>query len=103
MNKLARKVAYEDFIKQIGNNPSTVSFNKRIDGTKRVMHLINDWNRLENNTDAFGYTIPQNPTKVDYAGSNLALVWDLDKQAFRMVNLNSINRISQYKKELPDE
>jgi hypothetical protein len=68
----------------------TVVFNKRTDGTSRTMNFIRDWDMLNDNANEFGYKPGQGLQQRDYAKNNLSLVWDLDKNAYRSVNLNAI-------------
>ena len=96
--KKYRKYTSQEFEKKIGTDPVTVSFRKRTDGSKRVMHLTRDWDMLTENAEQFGFRPGSGVRPIyDYSNNGLSLVWDLDKNAYRMVNLNEIQRIKPYR------
>lgn len=91
-----RKYTVKQFENRVGIKPMTVTFNKRTDGTARTMNFIRDWDMLNQKANEFGYKPGQGLQQRDYAKNNLALVWDLDKNAYRSVNLNAIQKLKQY-------
>lgn len=91
-----RKYTVKQFENRVGVKPMTVVFNKRTDGTSRTMNFIRDWDMLNDNANEFGYKPGQGLQQRDYAKNNLSLVWDLDKNAYRSVNLNAIQKLKQY-------
>lgn len=95
--KKYRKYTASEFEKRVGIDPVTVSFRKRTDGSKRVMHLTRDWDMLNENAEQFGFKPGSGDSPIDYSNNGLSLVWDLDKNAYRMVNLNEIQRIKPYR------
>ena len=91
-----RKYTVKQFENRVGVKPMTVVFNKRTDGTSRTMNFIRDWDMLNDKANEFGYKPGQGLQQRDYAKNNLSLVWDLDKNAYRSVNLNAIQKLRQY-------
>lgn len=91
-----RKYTVKQFENKVGIKPMTVVFNKRTDGTSRTMNFIRDWDMLNDKANEFGYKPGQGLQQRDYAKNNLSLVWDLDKNAYRSVNLNAIQKLKQY-------
>lgn len=91
-----RKYTVKQFENRVGIKPMTVVFNKRTDGTPRTMNFIRDWDMLNDKANEFGYKPGQGLQQRDYAKNNLSLVWDLDKNAYRSVNLNAIQKLKQY-------
>ena len=91
-----RKYTVKQFENRVGIKPMTVTFNKRTDGTPRTMNFIRDWDMLNDKANEFGYKPGQGLQQRDYAKNNLSLVWDLDKNAYRSVNLNAIQKLKQY-------
>ena len=93
-----RKYTIKQFENRVGIKPMTVVFNKRTDGTTRTMNFIRDWDMLNDKANEFGYKPGQGLQQRDYAKNNLSLVWDLDKNAYRSVNLNAIQQLKKYNK-----
>lgn len=91
-----RKYTVNQFENRVGIKPMTVVFNKRTDGIARTMNFIRDWDMLNTKANEFGYKPGQGLQQRDYAKNNLSLVWDLDKNAYRSVNLNAIQKLKQY-------
>lgn len=91
-----RKYTVKQFENRVGIKPMTVVFNKRTDGTVRTMNFIRDWDMLNDKANEFGYKPGQGLQLRDYAKNNLSLVWDLDKNAYRSVNLNAIQKLKNY-------
>lgn len=92
----ARKYTVKQFENRVGVKPMTVVFNKRTDGTTRTMNFIRDWDMLNDKANEFGYKPGKGLQQRDYAKNNLSLVWDLDKNAYRSVNLNAIQKLKNY-------
>lgn len=92
-----RKYTVKQFENRVGVKPMTVVFNKRTDGTSRTMNFIRDWDMLNDKANEFGYKPGKGLQQRDYAKNNLSLVWDLDKNAYRSVNLNAIQKLKNYR------
>lgn len=96
-----KKYSTSRFEKRVGTQPMTVVFDKRTDGTKRTMNFIRDWDMLNENPDKYKFKPSKGTGKTpDYAKKNLSLVWDLDKNGYRMVNLEKLYKITKFKGDL---
>lgn len=95
--KKTKKYSTKKFESKVGTNPMTVVFNKRTDGSQRTMNFTRDWDMLNNDPEKYNFKPTKGTgTPTNYSKKNLSLVWDLDKNAYRMVNLDAIQQLKKF-------
>lgn len=63
------------------------------------MNLIRNWEGLNEYQDEFNFKPSKGKSAngIDYEKNNLSLVWDLDKQDYRMVNCDTVSSVKPYR------